>query len=115
MPTGFCQAGHGFPHLTRTEWWRTKRTSLLSIPSPNAEAKVLVRSLKLPVTPLTDRCADNLYGAFPPLLVQRLFPLCFNVCVVDAGLDPPPASLPQSLSHFLCLLLSTSAAVLGYE
>ena len=70
-----------------------KRTSPLSIPSPNAEVKVLVHSLESSAAPLTNRCADDLYGALPPLLVQPLFLLRLNVCVVDAGLDLSPASL----------------------
>ena len=37
--------------------------------------------------------------------MQHLFLPRFNVRVVDAGLYPPPASLPQALSHLVCLLL----------
>ena len=61
---------------------------------------------------LTNRCTDHFYGTFPPLLVQLLFLFCFDVCVVDACLDLPPASILQSLCHFVCLLLPISEAVL---
>ena len=53
---------------------------------------------------LTNGCADHFHRTLPPLLVQHLFLLRFNVCVVYTGLDLPTASLLQALSHLVCLL-----------
>lgn len=99
----------GFPYLARTEWWRTNRTSPLSIPSPNAGGGIILARypFKVPTTSLTDCCAHHFYGTFSPIFVKHLFLCRPNICVIRARLDLLPASLRQSFSNFFRLLFSS--------